>query len=126
MDCRSSCGPQPYSQPPPPIAQAPKPMRVKSRSVLPSTRLFKAAFQQSRVESEDEGNHWSEMARIRPALRKIVGAAHVSESGGKVVHAPTHSTRSRRRAQSFKISVSQTGRSSFLGCVRALGARPVR
>ena len=36
IDSSSSCGPQPNSQPPPPIAQAPKPTRVISRPVAPS------------------------------------------------------------------------------------------
>jgi hypothetical protein len=35
----SSCGPQPNSQPPPPIAQAPRPIGVISRSLFPSFRF---------------------------------------------------------------------------------------
>ena len=36
IDSSSSCGPQPNSQPPPPIAHAPKPTRVISRPVSPN------------------------------------------------------------------------------------------
>ena len=36
IESSSSCGPQPNSQPPPPIAQAPKPTVVISRPVAPS------------------------------------------------------------------------------------------
>src|SRR5579871_5444997 len=36
MESASSCGPQENSQPPPPAAQAPNPMRVICRSELPS------------------------------------------------------------------------------------------
>ncbi len=39
MESASSCGPQPNIQSPPPIAQAPKPMTVISRSELPSRRV---------------------------------------------------------------------------------------
>src|SRR5690242_14558069 len=39
MDSSSSCGPQANAQPPPPMAQAPMPMGVMSRSLLPS-RFF--------------------------------------------------------------------------------------
>ena len=37
IEASSTCGPQPNSQPPPPIAQAPYPTRVISRPVLPSS-----------------------------------------------------------------------------------------
>ena len=40
IDCSSSWGPQPNSQPPPPIAHAPKPTRVISRPVSPSCVVF--------------------------------------------------------------------------------------
>jgi hypothetical protein len=36
IDSSLSCGPQPNSQPPPPIAHAPKPRRVISKPVVPS------------------------------------------------------------------------------------------
>jgi hypothetical protein len=39
IDCSSSCGPHPNAQPPPPIAQAPKPTVVISMSVAPSRRV---------------------------------------------------------------------------------------
>src|SRR5947209_1069199 len=39
MDASSSCGPQANAQPPPPMAQAPIPIGVSSRSLLPS-RFF--------------------------------------------------------------------------------------
>src|SRR4029077_4875288 len=38
-DCTSSCGPQPNDQPPPPIAQAPKPTVVISSPLVPSERV---------------------------------------------------------------------------------------
>src|SRR5207244_9547725 len=40
-DAVSSCGPQPNDQPPPPIAQAPKPTVVISSPLVPSGRLGK-------------------------------------------------------------------------------------
>src|SRR5438132_5807690 len=42
IEAASSCGPQPYAQPPPPIAHAPNPTVVISRSVAPSRRLSSA------------------------------------------------------------------------------------
>src|SRR6266536_4131619 len=39
-DCSSSCGPQPNSHPPPPIAQAPNPTRVICMPVWPSWAFF--------------------------------------------------------------------------------------
>jgi hypothetical protein len=39
-ESRSACDPQPNSQPEPPIAQAPKPIGVMSRSELPSRGVF--------------------------------------------------------------------------------------
>src|ERR1017187_10963883 len=39
IESASSCGPQPYAQPPPPMAQAPNPTVVSSRSVDPNRRV---------------------------------------------------------------------------------------
>src|SRR4051812_20321790 len=39
MDSASSCGPQPPCQPPPPIAQAPRPTRVISKPVEPRSAV---------------------------------------------------------------------------------------
>src|SRR6266511_3584195 len=44
IDSSSSCRPQPNSQPPPPIAQAPKPTRVISRPVFPSCVVLSCVF----------------------------------------------------------------------------------
>ena len=41
-DSSSSCGPQPNSQPPPPIAQAPKPTRVIRIPVVPSSVVVRS------------------------------------------------------------------------------------
>ena len=39
MLCSSSCGPQPNAQPPPPMAQAPKPTTLSRSSLVPSCRV---------------------------------------------------------------------------------------
>src|SRR5437879_13271392 len=43
-EAASSCGPQPYAQPAPPIAQAPNPTVVISRSVAPRRRVSSAMW----------------------------------------------------------------------------------
>src|SRR5438067_1879054 len=50
----SSCGPQANAQPPPPIAQAPKPIGVMCRSELPSGRVVIAGASLSGRASADD------------------------------------------------------------------------
>src|SRR3989449_1946507 len=63
-DAVSSCGPQPNDQPPPPIAQAPKPTVVISSPLVPSGRVGKLV-----VVIESKPLAWCALPELGPCVR---------------------------------------------------------